>query len=113
MSKKSGLASQAEHHLHVRRRREPFPSKQAFKRLIDRMVFVAGPLIPIAIAPTAYEAIVKNETEGINLITWGTLTVTSAIMAIYACIHREWPLILTYIPLFVLNAVIVLGVVLK
>ena len=92
---------------------EPFPSKNSFKRVIDHLVFIAGPLIPVAIAPTAYEVVIGGNTEGINLITWGTLSFTSAVMATYACIHKDMALVLTYIPLFVLNIAIVLGVVLR
>ena len=108
MSKRPRI-SQADHHVQVRKL-EAFPSKKGFKRFIDHLVFIAGPMIPLAIAPTAYEVVVQGQQEGINLITWGTLCFTSAVMAAYGYLHKELPLILTYTPLLVLNAAIVIAV---
>ena len=98
----------AVHHQHMRKRIAD--AKKFEISLIDRLVFIAGPLIPIAIAPTAYNVWINKEIAGVSLITWGTLTVTSFIMANYALIHKEKALILTYIPLFLLNVTVVVGV---
>jgi hypothetical protein len=100
----------AQHHQHARKR-------VSFKRfevsLIDRLVFIAGPMIPVAIAPTAYNVWINSEVAGISLLTWGTLSCTSLVMASYAFIHKEKALIMTYVPLFFLNVAIVIGVLTK
>lgn len=99
-----------QHHLHMRKR---MSLKKFELGLIDRLVFIAGPLIPIAIAPTVYTVWFKEEVSGISLITWGTLSFTSSVMASYALMHREKVLIITYIPLFILNTLVVIGVLAK
>jgi hypothetical protein len=105
--------TEAQHHLHMRKRMSVARVKKFELTLIDKLVFIAGPLIPIAVAPTAYTVWVKEEVTGISLITWGTLSFTSFIMANYAVIHKEKVLVITYIPLFLLNIFIVVGVLLK
>ena len=98
----------AVHHQHLRKR---FADVKKYEiSLIDRLVFIAGPMIPVAIAPTAYNVWVNEQVEGVSLITWSILSVTSFIMANYAYIHREKVLMLTYTPLFLLNVSVVLGV---
>jgi uncharacterized protein with PQ loop repeat len=100
----------AQHHLHMRRR---LASRKFQLTIIDRLVFVAGPMIPVAIIPTAYAVWGQNETGGIALPTWIILSITSFIMSLYALLHREKALIYTYIPLFFLNLSVVVGVLLK
>jgi len=98
------------HHKHMRSR---LTSRTFQLSIVDKLVFIAGPMIPVAIIPTAYSVWIQNQVEGIALPTWIILSFTSVIMAIYAILHREKALILTYIPLFFLNASVVIGVLLK
>ena len=100
----------AVHHQHMRTRMK---SRKFQLSIVDKLVFVAGPMIPVAIIPTAYAVWIQNQVEGIALPTWIILSMTSIIMAIYAILHREKALILTYIPLFFLNISVVIGVLLK
>lgn len=97
----------AHHHQNVRKR---LNIKKFDATIIDKLVYIAGPMIPVAIAPTAYNVWVNEEVAGVSLITWGILSVTSFIMANYAIIHREKLLLLTYVPLFLLNISVVAGV---
>jgi uncharacterized protein with PQ loop repeat len=99
-----------QHHQHVRKNR----SKKSFKlTFVDRLVYVAGPMIPVAIVPQAYSVWVNGQTDGVALPTWIILSITSLSMASYAVVHREKPLIYTYIPLFFLNSSVVIGVLIK
>jgi len=100
----------AVHHQHMRSR---LTSRKFQLSIIDRLVFVAGPMIPVAIVPTAYAVWIQGQVEGIALPTWIILSATSLTMAVYALLHREKALILTYIPLFFLNSSVVFGVLLK
>lgn len=81
--------------------------------LIDKLVYIAGPMIPVAIVPTAYTVWVNDAIEGIALPTWIILSCTSLIMSFYALVHKEKPLLYTYIPLFFLNLSVVVGVLVK
>lgn len=106
MTKKT---TQAEHHLSLRRRVE----QDVNLNFIDKLVIFVGPLIPVAAAIQAYDIWVTGNVEGVSLATWSLLTVTSFAMALYGIHHHEKPLILTYIPLFLVNILIVAGILTK
>lgn len=110
MIPKTKNTTQAEHHMHVRKRIHLRELKDY--GIIDHLVYIAGPLIPIAIIPQALTVWVQKETAGTSIITWIILCFTSFVMACYALKHKEKPLILTYVPLFVLNVMVVIGLIL-
>ena len=98
------------HHQHMRKR---LSSRRFQLSLVDKLVYVAGPMIPVAIIPQVYSVWVLEEVQGVALVTWIILSITSFSMGIYAAVHREKPLIMTYVPLFLLNISVVIGVILK
>lgn len=101
----------AQHHQHIRLKRIGKFHVEA--TWIDKLVYIAGPMIPVAIMPTAYAVWFADGADGIALPTWFILSGTSFVMAVYAVVHREKPLIMTYIPLFFLNLSVVIGVLAK
>ena len=105
--KKKPKFTDVQHHQHARKRVD---LRKFEATLIDRLVFIAGPMIPIAIAPTAYDVWFSDGAEGVTLTTWMILSCTSLVMAWYAVLHKEKALVLTYIPLFFLNLSVVVGV---
>ncbi len=102
--------TQAEHHLHLRKRFHLRDLKDY--SFIDHLVYIAGPMVPIAILPQVLTVWVNRETAGVPLLTWIVLSFTSVIMAAYAIKHKVKPLIITYIPLFFLNIAVVIGILL-
>lgn len=112
MGKKQKIhkSTQVEHHQHLKKRQYGKNFKRTF---VDRMVYVAGPMIPIAIIPQAYSVWFQGKAEGAIIHTWAILSVASLSMATYAIVHREKPLIMTYIPLFLLELSVVIGILVK
>lgn len=104
---KSPRSTQAEHHIHQRKRIHLEQLKDY--HVLDHLVYFAGPLIPIAILPQVHKVWVERQTEGTYLVTWVMLSFAATVMALYAIKHREWPLMLTYIPLVVLDLAVVIG----
>jgi len=95
--------------LHLARSKKNAQLHDIELKVFDKLVFIAGPMIPVAIAPTSYNVWVNGETGGISLITWGILSVTAFTMGCYALLHKDKVLILTYTPLFLLNLSVVIG----
>lgn len=107
MAKNKIRTTQAEHHIHLRKR---FALRQLKDySIVDHLVYIAGPLIPVAIVPQVLTVWVDKQTEGTSIITWLILMFTSSIMAMYAIKHHEVPLIFTYVPLLALNTAVVIG----
>ncbi len=105
--KHSLKCTEAQHHQHVRKR---LLSKKFERTFVDKLIFVAGPMIPVAIVPQVYSVWVDKQIDGVALPTWIILSFTSLSMTLYALVHREKALIITYIPLFLLNIAVVVGV---
>ncbi len=104
-------STDAHHHQHLRKR---LTISKKFKiGFVDKLVYVAGPLIPIAIAPTAYHVWANDQVQGLVLPTWSILLFTSFSMSLYAVVHKARPLVLTYVPLTLLNAAVVVGILVK
>ncbi len=109
--KKIFTATHVLYHKHLRKRHLNGKDKEI--TFADRLVTITGPLIPIATIPQAYSIWVNGQVGGVSIITWSIFSLTSLSMAIYAIIHREKPLMLTYLPLIVLNVVVVIGILVK
>ena len=99
-----------QHHQHIRKR---LAKKNLKISVVDHLVYVAGPMIPVAVAPQAYAVWVNGNVENVVLPTWVIFSFTSLAMTIYAFVHKEKPLILTYVPLLLLNVAVVVRVVVK
>ena len=99
--------------LHLARSKKNTQLHDVQLKVFDKLVFIAGPMIPVAIAPTSYNVWVNGQTDGISMLTWCTLSATSFVMACYALLHRDKVLILTYTPLFLLNLSVVIGYLVK
>jgi hypothetical protein len=51
----------------------------------------------------------KITADGVSLVTWSFFTLQAGIFAVLALRHKERPLVITYIPLFVIELGIVIG----
>ena len=77
---------------------------------VARITLVIGLCLSIVSLPQLYDVWIRKETKGVSLVTWSFFAVQAAIFAWFAIRHRELPLILTYIPLFIVETAIVIGV---
>lgn len=108
IKKKIDKCTAAEHHLSMRKR-----SGQLNFGFIDHLIIFSGPLIPLAVFIQAYNVWILDTGEGLSIITWSLLLFASSTMATYAVYHRTRPLMMTYIPLVIANALVVAGIILQ
>ena len=104
---KTTILTRAEHHLSVRHR---LNRRRLNFSLIDKVVIVTGPLVPIAVFIQAYDVWIGGKVAGLSIATWLVFLLTSATMAMYAIYHKSTPLMLNYVPLVVANAMVVAGI---
>ena len=81
-------------------------------KVLDRLTYVTGVLLPLATIPQAYSVLVNKSTEGVSLITWSFYLVSSLLFAIYGIVHKERLLMITYIPFVLIEVAIVIGLLL-
>ena len=103
----------AHHHQHVRKRLSkklaPFPHPIRWKRQLDRAILILGVGNVFATFPQLYEIYSNQDAGNISIITWGYYTVFSTITFLYGVVHKEKPIIITYLMGAVLYAAITIG----
>jgi len=104
------------HHLHRRKRihqeYEHFPHPDKFKRFVDKIVYLAGILMPIVTIPQVVTIWVHKNSAGVSLVSWTAYLIIALVFAAYGVIHKAKPLIIMYSSMVVLDALIIIGVML-
>ena len=77
-------------------------------KAVHWLVYVAGIATPIITIPQLLK-IWTGDATGVSLFTWVAYTVGAAIFATYGFAHRDKPLIVTYVPLTIVDILVVIG----
>lgn len=80
---------------------------------IDKITTVIGLGLPIVTLPQLYAVLTSDDISGVSVITWGYFTIQAAIFALFSIKHKEKPLVMTYIPLLVIQAGIVVTLIVR
>ena len=80
---------------------------------IDRATSIIGICMPIITLPQLISIWRAESLQGVSLITWAFFTLQAGIFAVFGIKHKEKPLIITYVPLFIVELGIVIGIILK
>lgn len=80
---------------------------------LDKLTTIIGICMPIVTLPQLYSVIVSEDLKSVSLVTWSFYTLQAGIFAIYSIRHNEKPLIITYIPLFIIELGIVIAILLR
>jgi uncharacterized protein with PQ loop repeat len=84
--------------------------RSRLSREFDIATYMFGVLMPIFTLPQAYTAVVLQEVEGLSLVTWSFYLVSAVVFAIFGIIHKEKLLMLTYIPLALVEIAVVAAI---
>ncbi len=103
------------HHLLRRKRKarglEPYPATTEWKRLIDKVVYLAGIVGPIMSIPQILEIYVGQNAAGVSPISWFSWALFNIPWVMYGFAHREYPIVLAYSLWFLVNITIGIGAV--
>ena len=101
------------HHLDKRKRihqkHESYPHPNKWKRLIDRIVYIAAIIGPLFGLPQVIKIWVEKSTAGVSILTWAALIPYQAVWLLYGIIHKEKPIILVNILWIIIEAFVVAG----
>lgn len=100
------------HHRHIRKRSkslEPFPARTAGMRLLDAVVTAVGVLGPILTLPQTFKIYIGHDASGVSLITWGAYVAFSLPWILYGYMHRERPIVITYILWLIVDSSVFIG----
>ncbi len=108
--------SEVLHHHSIRKRvhvrHEPYPHPDRRKRIVDALVYVAGILGPLMAIPQLMDIFIGKNVAGLSLLTWSLWAFLNIFWILYGILHKERPIIITYIMWLVVNLAIVIGILL-
>ena len=101
-------------HQHLRKRRsqkgvEPYPARNPWLRLLDRVIFVVGVAGPIATIPQIVNIYGSHSAGNVSALTFGFYALFNTVWILYGLAHREPPIIVTYCLWFVVNIIVCIG----
>ena len=102
------------HHLHKRKRihegHEVYPSREKWKRFLDKLVYVVGIFGPLLTIPQILKIWVNQSAGGVSIISWTAYFFGAIILLLYGIAHKEKPLIIMYSLWIVVDIIIVVGI---
>ena len=102
------------HHMRARARiakgLEPFPSTNAWKRLLDYLMYGVGILAPIALVPQILQIYTTKSSIGISLFTWILLAFINSLWAFYGIVHKDSQLVFANAFITLFDLIIVVGI---
>ena len=100
-------------HLHQRKRLsrtlEPYPARTPWKRVFDRVILGVGILGPIMSFPQIVLIHGGRDASGVSPITFFSWALFDILWIFYGLVHKETPIITTYMLWFVCNTLIFIG----
>ena len=97
-------------HLFYNPHRRDEQNRHPQNHFADKLIYPVALIAPIMTIPQLLTVWIQRESQGVSLLTWCAYTAVSGIWIIYGLYHKEKPIILTNLLLFVFDASIVLGV---
>jgi uncharacterized protein with PQ loop repeat len=87
-------------------------NKKSESVFVDRLMSVAAVIHPLMATPQVYSIYTTHDVSGISLWTWFGFMALGLIFLAYGILHKIKPLIVTQVLWFIVDFLIVLGVVL-
>ncbi|MBR9704385.1 hypothetical protein GOV12_03165 [Candidatus Pacearchaeota archaeon] len=88
------------HHQNIRKRVhkkfEKYPHNNRFKRVIDKLVYIAGFFGLAMTIPQIFKIWIEQNASGISVISWISYMIVGFVMITYSIAHKEKPLIIIY-----------------
>jgi len=104
------------HHISKRKRvsnkLDEYPSKRFWIRLLDRLLVIIAVIGPLMGISQLWDIFYLKDVAGLSLISWASWTFFNLFWILYGFIHKEKPIIITYLLWFLLNLSIVIGILL-
>ena len=103
------------HHYHRRKRiykkHEPYPSRNKWINFMDKTIYFVGIIGPLATIPQALKIWVDRGAAGLYLYSWIIFVLVNIAWLFYGILHREKPIVVTYLGWLLVNISVVIGII--
>lgn len=79
---------------------------------VDRAMMAAAVIHPLTALPQVAQIYATHNASGVSLLTWLGFMVLGAVFLTYALLHRIRPMIVTQVLWFIIDLLVVIGVLL-
>lgn len=100
-------------HFHFRKRvkkkKVKIPHKNKLKKFMDKSIYFIAIFGPMMTIHQVIKIWGEKNASGISLISWGGYFIAATFWLTYGVVHKEKPIIITYILWIVLHALVISG----
>ncbi|VVB80706.1 Uncharacterised protein [uncultured archaeon] len=105
--------SESLHHISRRRRAMPklesYPSKRLVIRLLDKLLIIIAIVGPLMALPQLIAVYGTHDADNISVISWSSWALMNLLWLAYGIVHKEKPIIITYILWFIVNGMMAIA----
>ena len=88
---------------------EPYPSKDKWKNIVDRMIYPMA-LMGIGFTlPQVFTIWIDKNTDGVSIYPWAAFLIIAGFMFFYGALHKEKQLMIVYLMWMVVHSMVVIG----
>jgi len=95
-------------HLKKREKRH----KNFWHQFLEKTVFAVAIIAPLTTLPQIIKIISTKTAAGVSLLTWTIYTLVTIPWIIYGIVHKEKPIIVSYVLWLILNTLVVIAILL-
>jgi uncharacterized protein with PQ loop repeat len=88
---------------------QQYPHPKLRVRALDLIVLIAGILSPLMVIPQIIKIYSTHEAIGVSALSWGAFTVLDAPFIVYGIVHKERPIVITYVLFCAMNLAVTIG----
>jgi uncharacterized protein with PQ loop repeat len=101
------------HHIHKRKRfhekLEPYPHENKWIKRLDEFLLFVAVVAPIMSIPQIFKIYSTKTAAGVSALSFGFFAFFNIPWIIYGIVHKEKPIVITYILWLICNTSIVVG----
>ncbi len=101
------------HHIHKRKRfhqkLQEYPNPKKSIRLLDKIMLIIAIVGPLFAIPQIFQIFWYKDAAGVSVLSYSFFTIFNILWIFYGVVHKEKPLIVTYILWFISNFIVVIG----
>ena len=101
------------HHINKRKRvyqkLQQYPHPKKSIRLLDRIMLIIAIIGPLFAIPQIYQIFWFKDAGGVSVLSFSFFSLFNILWIFYGIVHKEKPLIITYVLWFVVNLIILVG----